>query len=327
MNISVIGAGGWGTALANLLAEKGYDVKSWAYEKEGAENINIHNENKQYLKDKRLSRRLIATTKLDSIVPDSDVIISAVPSAFVRATAKKIAPMLKDKEYNLVSVSKGLEHETFKLMTQVLKDELPENVKIAALSGPNHAEEVALRMPTATVIASVHKDILPKLTELFRVSYFKPYGITDEYGVEICGAVKNITAIAIGVCDGLGFGDNTKASIMTLGLTEMNEIGKEFGVKRKTFFGLAGVGDMIATCTSKHSRNRFFGEQLAKGKSAEEIKREMKGMVAEGYYTVRSVYEFSKRKNIDLPLTSQAYQVLYEGKLLPLALKELLKQI
>jgi len=208
-------------------------------------------------------------------------------------------------------------------MTQVLREVLPKNVKIAALSGPNHAEEVSRMMPTATVIGSEDEEILDELVELFTTDYFKPYSLNDEYGIEICGAVKNITAVAIGVCDGLGMGDNSKASIMTLGLTEMNRVGQEFGCKRGTFFGIAGVGDLIATCTSKHSRNRAYGEKMAEGKTFDQIKDEMNGMVAEGVKTAKSVYHFAKKKNIDLPLTEQVYKVLYEDKKLSEAITDL----
>lgn len=328
MNISVIGAGSWGTTLANLLAEKGYKVKIWAYEDETRNNINNNHENKQYLPGIILSKNIIALENLKETIVDTELIVSAVPSAYVRETAKKISEIIAtDKEIVIVTVSKGLEHETFKLMSQVIAEELPKNVKIAALSGPNHAEEVSKKMPTATAIASSHTEILPKLVEIFQTNYFKPYPLEDEYGVEICGAVKNITAIAIGVCDGLGLGDNAKASIMTLGLTEMNRIGKNFGVKRGTFFGIAGVGDLIATCTSKHSRNRFYGQKLSEGKTFEEIKKEMNGMIAEGALATKSVYAYAKQNDIDLPLTNQMYEVLYKDKTIKDAVKDLISLI
>jgi len=241
---------------------------------------------------------------------------------------KKLNKVLDpQRNYRLVSLTKGLEYETFKLMTEVIREELGKNVKVAALSGPNHAEEVSRMMPTATVIASKDEEIVKDLVEVFTDRFFKPYGLTDEIGIQICGAVKNITAISIGVCSGLNLGDNTKSAIMTLGLTEMNKIGKEFGVGRATFFGLAGVGDLIATCTSEHSRNRFFGMELAKGKSLDVIKEEMHGMVAEGAIAAKSVYAFAKRKKIDLPLTAEIYKVLYVAKNLQIAIVDLLKRL
>ena len=326
--ISVIGAGAWGTALGNLLAEKGYKVRIWALEERTAVSINKNHENFQFLPGVKLSEYLHAFNNFKDVVPDADIIISAVPSQYVRDVANQFAPYLrKDKQYKLVSVSKGLEPQTFKLMTQVLREVLPANVKIAALSGPNHAEEVARKMPTATVIASIHKEILDELVDLFKTDYFIPYALSDESGIQICGAVKNITALTIGVCDALGLGDNAKASIMTLGLTEMYRVGKEFGAFRTTFFGIAGIGDLIATCTSKHSRDRFYGEKLAAGKSFEEIKADLQGMVAEGVKAAKSIYHFAQENGIFLPLTMQIYKVLYENKKMSDALKDLIKLI
>jgi glycerol-3-phosphate dehydrogenase (NAD(P)+) len=212
-------------------------------------------------------------------------------------------------------------------MSQVLEEELPSHVKVVALSGPNHAEEVSRKIPTASVAASKDLEGLKTVKEVFSTNYFKVYPLDDVTGVEICGAIKNITAIATGVCDGLGFGDNARGAIITLGLTEMNRFGRVFGAKRATCYGLAGVGDLIATCTSKHSRNRFVGEKLAEGKSLEEIKKEMHGMIAEGIKTTEAVYEFSVKHNLDMPLTTQAYKVLYEKKDLNKAIADLIRLI
>ncbi|MFX0206025.1 MAG: NAD(P)H-dependent glycerol-3-phosphate dehydrogenase [Candidatus Hodarchaeota archaeon] len=328
LEISVIGAGGWGTTLGNLQAKKGFKVKIWCYEKKTAEDININHQNHQFLPGVPLSEDLIAYTDFNDVVPDADVIIFAVPSGYLRSVANQIKSyFLNNKDYKLISVAKGLEHETFKLMTEVLREILPNNIKIAALSGPNHAEEVSRDMPTATVIASIHEEILDELVEFFRTDYFRPYSEKDERGIQICGAVKNITAMAVGVGDGLGLGDNAKASIMTLGLAEMYRIGKHFGCERRTIFGIAGVGDLIATCSSKHSRNRFFGEKLAEGKSLEQIKEELHGMMAEGVWAVESVYHFAQEHNLDLPLTNQFYKVLYENKKMSEAITDLLALI
>jgi len=193
------------------------------------------------------------------------------------------------------------------------------------LSGPNHSEEISMKLPTATVIASDNADCLKKVKEVFQTDYFKIFLHDDVIGVEVCGSVKNIAAIATGVCDGLGYGDNARGSIITLGLMEMSVFGKQLGAKRETFYGLAGVGDLVATCTSKYSRNRFVGERLAQGKSMEEIKKGMHGMVAEGVQTTKSVYEFAKKHKLNMPLTQQAYCVLYENKNIKNAIKDLLK--
>jgi len=211
-------------------------------------------------------------------------------------------------------------------MSQVIEEVLGQKTKIAVLSGPNHAEEVSIKMPTASVIASKDKKTGKIAAECLCAPYFKLYQISDVVGVEICGALKNISAIATGVCDGLGFGDNARASIITLGLMEMNNFGRHFGAKRGTVYGLAGVGDLIATCTSKYSRNRFVGENLAKNKTIEEIKKEMHGMVAEGIPTTKAVYEHSSNK-IEMPLTQQVYEVLFKNKNIKDAIKDLLSLV
>ncbi len=333
LNISVIGSGGWGTTLGNLLAKKGQLVKIWSYEAATVESINAKHENPQFLQGISLSPNLVASSDFNEVIPDADIIIFAVPSNFVRHMANQIRPFFSlKKDYKLITVSKGLEapkneYDSFKLMSEILREVLPPNVKIAALSGPNLSGEVARERPTATVIASIHAEILPELVEIFRTDYFKPFGITDEQGIEICGAVKNITAIAIGICDGLKLGDNSKASIMTLGLTEMNRIGKHFGCERKTFFGIAGIGDLIATCSSKHSRNRSYGQRLAEGKTFAEIKEEMHGMVSEGVWAAKSIHLFAQKNKIDLPLTTQVYKILHEDKPMTEAVNDLLALI
>ncbi len=321
--ISVIGAGSWGTTLANLLAEKG-KVKLWAFEKEIVEEIKEKKENSQFLPGIKLSENIQATNDLKEAVEDKKIIITAIPSSFLRDMAKEISKYI-NQDTIIISVTKGLEDITFKRMSEILEEESKN--KVVALSGPNHAEEVSRKIPTATVIASKYLDILPKIKNILETEYFKVYPHDDIIGIEICGAVKNITAIAIGVCDGLKLGDNAKASIITLGLTEMNRVGKFFGAKRNTFYGLAGVGDLVATCTSKHSRNRFVGEKIAQGKSFEEIKKEMHGMIAEGIKTTKSVYDLAQKGNIDLPLTTQVYKVLYEKKDLKKAIKDLITLI
>ena len=209
-------------------------------------------------------------------------------------------------------------------MSQLIEEELSTQ-KIVVLSGPNHAEEVSRKIPTASVVASKSIKIARHIVETFQTPYFKLYEINDVAGTEICAALKNITAIATGACDGLGFGDNSKASLITLTLVEMNNFGRHFGAKKSTVYGLAGVGDLVATCMSKHSRNRKVGEQFAMGKSLDQIKNDMHGMVAEGIMTTKAVWEYSKKHNIQMPLTQQAYEVLFEGKNIIKGLKDLLR--
>lgn len=323
--IAIIGAGSWGTTLAVMLSEKNYNVNLWVKEPELVDEINNKRENTQYLKNIKIPETVKANNSLKEVIDGTDLIVNAVPSQFTREIAKKYAGFVKENSI-IVSVAKGLELDTYKTMSQVLGEEL-KNVEIVSLSGPNHAEEVSRKIPTATVIASDNIEILGKVKEIFQTGYFKVYPHDDIKGIEICGAVKNITAIATGVCDGLGYGDNSRASIITLGLMEMNNFGRHFGAKRKTFYGLAGVGDLVATCTSKHSRNRFVGEKLAEGKSLEEIKKEMHGMIAEGVRTTKAVYEFSVKNNIYMPLTKQVYHVLYEKKELKKAIADFIRFI
>ena len=323
-NISIIGAGSWGTTLAILLGEKGFDVKLWSRREEVASKIESKRENTQYLPGIKIPNNVIVDHSLKNVIEGSEMIITAVPSEFLRTTLKEIKHNFNGQI--IVSATKGIEHDTRKRMSQVIEDELGK-VKIAVLSGPNHAEEVSARMPTASVVASNDKRTSKIVAECLSTPYFKLYQLNDVTGVEICGALKNISAIATGVCDGFRFGDNARASIITLGLMEMNNFGRHFGAKRGTVYGLAGVGDLIATCISKHSRNRFVGEQLAKGKSIEEIKKELHGMIAEGIPTSKAVYEYSKEHNLEIPLTTQAYEVLFKNKDIKQAIKDLLRLV
>ena len=321
--ISIIGAGGWGTTLAVLVAENGYDVTLWAREKEIVQSINEKRESKNYLPGIKIPNNVYAESSIEKAILNSDVVINAVPAQFTREVAKEYS-----KHINcdiVVNVAKGIEVGTYKRMSEVLKEELPDKVSIVSLSGPNHSEEVSRKMPTATVIASNNVDCLKDIKKIFHTDYFRVFTHDDVIGVEVCGSLKNIAALATGVCDGLGYGDNTKASIITLGLMEMSTYGRLLGAKRATFYGLAGVGDLVATCTSKYSRNRLVGERIAEGKNMEDIRKEMKGMVAEGIQTTKAVYEFSKKNNFYMPLSEQAYGVLYKNKDLKEAISDLLK--
>ena len=320
--IAVIGAGSFGTTLAVLLGEKSYNVNLWVRRRELLEKINSSRENTQYLKGIIIPKNVICKNKILDTVQNADVIINAVPSQFTREVSKSYAKNIH-KDSIIVNVAKGIELHTCKTMSQVLEDELGD-IDIVTLSGPNHAEEISRRMPTATVIASKNIDCLPKVKKLFQTDYFKVFPHDDIIGIEICGSIKNIGAIATGVCDGLGYGDNARASIITLGLMEMSIFGKQFGAKRATFYGLAGVGDLVASCTSKYSRNRFVGEKLAKNKKIAEIQEEMHGMIAEGIKTTKAVYEFAEKNNLNMPLTKQAYEVLYKNKNIKNAIKDLL---
>lgn len=320
--IAIIGAGSWGTTLAVLAAENGYHANLWVREKENVQSIAKERENKQYLPGIKIPKNVVAKNSIEETVSGVDLIINAVPAQFTRQIAKKYSEFI-DCDV-VLNTAKGIELGTYKRMSEVLKEELG-NVSVATLSGPNHAKEVSRKMPTATVIASENAKCLNGIKKVFHTNYFRVFTHDDIIGVEVCGALKNIAAIATGVCDGLGYGDNAKASIITLGLMEMSVYGRFLGAKRATFYGLAGVGDLVATCTSKHSRNRFAGEKIAQGKNISGIKETMGGMIAEGIETTKAVYEFSKKNSLYMPLTAQIYHVIYENKDLKEAINDILK--
>lgn len=325
-SISVIGAGSWGTTLAALLGDKGYKVRLWARRKELADEINKTRENRQYLENIKIPETVIVTSSIKDAVEDSNIVVFAVPSNFLRKVVKLFSGFI-GKDSIVVHVSKGLEESSGKTMSNILEEELSKNVKIAVLSGPNHAEDVSRKLPTATVIASEDEDVREILCKVFRTPYFRTYPHHDVIGVEICGAIKNIVALAIGVCDGLNLGDNAKASILTLGLSEMGIIAKQFGAKRATCYGLAGVGDLVATCYSRYSRNRFFGEMLTKGKTVEQVNKEMHGMIVEGIKNTKTIYELCKKKGVETLLISQVYRVLYEDVDLKKAIDQLIDKL
>lgn len=321
-NISIIGAGSWGTTLAVLIAENGYDVTLWVREKGNLDSITKERENKQYLPGIKIPDNVSISNSISEVASNADLLINAVPAQFTREVSKKYSKYVNCDV--IVNTAKGIETGTYKRMSEVLREELG-NISIVTLSGPNHAEEVSRKMPTATVIASEDVNCLNDVKKIFHTDYFRVFTHDDIVGVEVCGALKNIAALATGVCDGLGYGDNARAGIITLGLMEMSTYGKFLSAKRATFYGLAGVGDLVATCTSKHSRNRLVGEKIAEGNKFEDIKKKMRGMVAEGIQTTKAVYEFSKKNNLYMPLTEQVYLVLYNNKDLKEAISDLLK--
>jgi len=322
--ISVIGAGAWGTTLANLIAENGHLVHLWAREKNIVTSINEKRENVTYLKNKTLSNNIIASVSLKEVVENSDFIITAVPSQFLRMVLKDMAPFINVKKPIIIDVAKGIENKTYKRMSEIIEEEITIDKSVVVLSGPNHSEEVSKRLPTATVVASMDHHCLNKVIDILSTSYFRVLPHDDVIGVEMCAALKNIAAIAIGISVGLGYGDNASASIMTLALMEMNKIGRIIGAKRTTFYGLAGVGDLIVTCTSIHSRNRFVGLKIAEGKNLDEIHILMQGKIAEGILTCRAIYELSNKLNITLPLTTEIYNVLFEKKDLKKAIHDVI---
>ena len=314
MKITVLGAGGWGTTLAILLHYNGHNVTLWEYKKSYARELNKKRINTDYLPGIKIPSEINITPDLEESTDDKNLIVLAVPSQYLRKIIKKVKYSFI-KNAVLVSVSKGIEKDTTMTMSRMLMDvhsSLSEN-QIGVISGPSHAEEVSRRIPTAVVAASVDIETSKTIQAAFMTSYFRVYSSTDILGVELGGAFKNIIAIGAGIIDGAGFGDNTKAAIMTRGVAEISRLGLAIGAKPETFAGLSGMGDLIVTCMSKHSRNRYVGEQIGKGKKLKEVLKSME-QVAEGVDTTRSAKELAEKNNIETPITNEVHKILYEDK-------------
>lgn len=308
--ICVIGAGSWGTALAVTLVDNGHDVVLYMRRKEQYEETLSTGKNLRYFPDKVLPEALKYSNSLDEALEGAGVVVLAVSSQGNRETIENIKTLVS-KDAVIVNVSKGLEKGTGFPCSQISKEILP-NHPFAVLSGPSHAEEVMLRMPTALVCASEKLEIAEKIQDIFSNHYMRVYVNEDVVGVELGGALKNIIAFGIGVVDGLGFGDNTKAAIMTRGIAEITRFGVNMGAKVETFRGLAGVGDLIVTCTSMHSRNRRAGILVGKGYRLEEVQKEI-NMVVEGIIATKVIGEMAKQRGVELPITQEIYSVLFEG--------------
>lgn len=313
--VAIIGAGSFGTALSVILARAGNKVQLWARESEIAYGINNRHENPAYLSDVTLPDSIVCYTSLEECIEDRDMIVFATPSHALREVAKRVKPFINGDEI-LVNVAKGIENETFMTMSQVLADVFQDNIlddQIGVLSGPSHAEEVGKFKPTTVVSTSNSKRTARIIQETFMTPMFRIYLNYDIIGVEIGGAVKNIMAIAAGIIDGAELGDNAKAAVITRGLHEMKRLGMRLGASQDTFAGLAGMGDLVVTCTSEHSRNRFVGYNIGKGKKLDEIITQM-NMVAEGVKTTRAVREWSQELEVEMPITNAVYQILEKGE-------------
>ncbi len=322
MRIAVIGAGSWGTAVSWLLGGKGHEVSLWSREPEIAEGINADHRNPLYLPEVVLSDSVRASSDFDRALAGAEAVVMVTPSVGVRETAENMRPHL-GSDVPVVILSKGVEGGTNLLMTEVLTDVLGNRQRIAGLSGPNHAEEVSKGIPSATVVAAYEPAVGELFQDIFMTPFFRVYTNPDVVGVELCGASKNVVAIAAGMCDGLGYGDNTKATLMTRGLAEMTRLGRRLGANPMTYMGLAGMGDLIVTCTSRHSRNRGFGESVAKGGSLQEYV-DRTHMVVEGAVACVTVDELATREGLELPITRQVRAILYEGQPVASAEKALL---
>lgn len=311
MNISIIGSGGWGTAVAVMLANKGYTIKLWSWIQEETDRLNKDRENKEFLPGVLFPDNIICSHDAEYCVKDADLIITAAPSPATRITAKTIAPYIKPGQ-RLINISKGLESGSLKRLSEVYAEEIP-YADISVMSGPSHAEEVSRGLPTTNVVASSSLETARFIQDILMGDNFRIYTSTDIMGVELGGALKNVIALCAGISDGLGYGDNTKAALMTRGIAEIARLGSAMGAQNATFMGLSGVGDLIVTCTSMHSRNRRAGILLGEGKSLQET-LDTVHMVVEGVNTAAAAYELSKRYNVEMPIVEEAYKILFEGK-------------
>lgn len=314
--IAVIGAGSWGTTLAILLAERDNEIRLWVYEKDLIKTIKEKRENSLYLPGYILPENINPSGDLREAVESCDIIVSVVPSHAVRDIFERLRDYMSD--IPVVSATKGIDVETLQTVSQILNEILSTSVhrRYAALSGPSFAKEVAKNLPTAVTLAAYDEHLSKELQRLFARPYFRVYTNPDVIGVEIGGALKNVIAIATGCSDGLGFGHNTRAALITRGLAEIKRLGMSMGAQAATFYGLSGIGDLVLTCTGELSRNRTLGYKLGQGMKLREIFSELseKGVVAEGVKTASAAYELSKRYNVSMPITQEIYSLLYEEK-------------
>ncbi len=310
--ILVIGGGSWGTALSVLLAKNGNTTRIWEYNTEYRESLRNDRENKLFLPGIKFPENLEVIDDINKYANESEIIVLATPTQFLRNVLKNLIKLDKGKIF--VNVAKGLEINTLKRISEILDEEIKEKeYYYVNLSGPTHAEEVSKEVPSAILAASKNEEIAKKIQAVFTTKNLRVYTGNDVIGSELAGALKNCIAIVAGISDGLGYGDNTKAALMTRGLNEMILIGKFFGANEKTFIGLSGFGDLVVTCTSKHSRNRYVGEELGKGKTLEEVISSMK-MVSEGSTTIKALKNIIDKNNLRAPIFSALYNVLYENQ-------------
>lgn len=310
--VSVIGAGSWGTAIAFVLAENGHDCLLWARRKEQADEINVSHENHAYLPNVKLPENLLATSNLEEASLHGEMIIIAVPTNAIRSVCAEINSIISEQKV-IVHVSKGIEPNSLKRISELISEEIsPSNRKaIVALSGPSHAEEVVHRHPTTVTAASTDLEAAEEVQDLFMNAYFRVYTNKDIVGVEIGAALKNVIALAAGITDGLGYGDNAKAALITRGLAEISRLGVKMGAHPLTFSGLTGLGDLIVTCTSVHSRNWKAGNMLGQGQKLEDVISGM-GMIIEGIRTAKAAHQLAEKYEVSMPLTEALYTVLFE---------------
>lgn len=309
--VAIVGAGSWGTALAMVLADNGHEVRLWGHKPEQISEINTHHTNEKYLPNITLQDSIIGYSSLEDALDGIEIMVLAVPTKAIREVVGKINTFQK-KPLTIVHVSKGIEPNTLLRISEMIEEEiLPELIySVVVLSGPSHAEEVSLRQPTTVTVSSKRMEAAIRIQDLFINHNFRVYTNSDIIGVEIGGALKNIIALAAGISDGLGYGDNAKAALMTRGLAEISRLGTKMGASPLTFSGLTGIGDLIVTCTSVHSRNWRAGNLLGKGKNLQEVLDNM-GMVVEGVRTTKAAWQLAQKYNVDMPITKALYDLLF----------------
>lgn len=307
----MIGAGSWGIALSVVLSENGHDVVVWSIMEDEIKMLREHHEHVDKLPGVKLKESVTFTTDIREAIEGSDMLVLAVPSVFTRSTAKSMAPFVTDGQI-VVCVAKGIEDETFKTITAVVEEEIP-NADVAVMCGPSHAEEVGIGLPTTVVAGAKTKETAEKIQDMFMNDTFRVYTSPDILGMELGGSLKNVIALAAGMIDGLGYGDNTKAALITRGISEISRLAIKMGAKPETLSGLTGIGDLIVTCESKHSRNRKAGMLMGQGYTMEEATKEVK-MVVEGIYSAKAALALGKKYGVELPIIEEVNAVLFHNK-------------
>lgn len=319
--IGILGAGSWGTALAILLHDNGHDVTVWSIHEEEVETLNTTRRHERKLPGVEIPEGIAFTTDMKETMSDKDVCVLAVPSPFIRSTCQKMKQYVRAGQI-IVNVAKGIEENTLYTLTDIIEEELP-YADACVLSGPSHAEEVSRRLPTTCVVSSRTRKTAEYLRSVFVSPVFRVYISPDMLGIELGGALKNVIALAAGTADGLGYGDNTKAALITRGIAEIARLGIKMGGKPETFYGLTGIGDLIVTCASMHSRNRKAGYLMGQGYTMEEAMKEVQ-MVVEGVYSAKAALELSRKYQVEMPIVEQVNKVLFENKNAEEAVKELM---
>ena len=327
IKVTILGAGSWGITLANHCSQRGHDVCLWEFDTEAAKQLDNQRKRESVLPGIELSKNIQITSNLNQALDKSRMIFIVVPSHVVRHVIKNVSHCDLETDAIFISCTKGIEIESQKRISEIILEEMPDHYsdRYTVLSGPSHAEEVSRQIPTAVVVASKNMQIAELVQNALNSSTFRLYSSQDVIGVEIGGALKNVIALAAGICDGAGFGDNTKAALQPRGLAEMTRLGRKLGANPMTFAGLSGMGDLIATCMSRHSRNRYVGEQIGKGKTLDQVMNSM-SMVAEGVRTCKAANKLALDHNVEMPICRQVYDVLFENKIPKKAMEALMNR-